>query len=320
MEIMPAERGTARRGRTGLILRIAVRIIIASMLPMRNILLTAMLLAAKPAMADPELRQVAPGAWVLTGDSGNVLIVPSDKGALIIDDERPADAPSIVAAVAKTGSAPVRFAVDTHWHMDHAGGNGALARASATIIAQRNVLIRRSSDQFMPAYQRTVPAGAPEELPVLVFDTSMDLHIGGETAELRYAPAAHTDGDTIVRLVKANVIHMGDVYFHGIWPWIDRPSGGSVQGVIAAVEKVLAESDDKTVIVPAHGAIATRAELVQYRDMLVAVRDEVAWRIRARRSKAQIIGIKPAAKWREGMEGDEDRFVEAVYESLVAAR
>jgi cyclase len=284
---------------------------------MRTLLLALPLFLALPAHAEyPELRQVAPNAWVLLGTSGNVLIVPSPQGALIVDDERPADNAEIVAAVAKTGSAPVRYAIDTHWHMDHSGGNGALAKAGAVVIAHRNVRVRRSVDQFMPAYKRTIPAGAPEELPAITFDSAMDIAIGHDTAELRYAPSAHTDGDTIVRLRSANVIHMGDVYFHGIWPWIDRASGGSVQGVIAAVDAALAQADAKTVIVPAHGPIASRAELVKYREMLAGVTAAVADAIKAGRTLDEIVAAKPAASWRGGMEGDEDRFVEAVYDSL----
>ncbi|MES2442010.1 MAG: MBL fold metallo-hydrolase [Pseudomonadota bacterium] len=277
--------------------------------------LMAAVLAASPA-ADPALRQVAPGAWVLIGTSGNVLVVPAPEGALIVDDERPADYPEIVAAVAKLSPVPVRTVVDTHWHLDHSGGNEAFARAGATIVAQREVRVRRSADQFMPAYNRTIPAAAPEALPSVVFDETLDLPAGSETVELRHAPHAHTDGDTIVRLKNANVIHMGDIYFNGIWPFIDTASGGGIGGLIAAVDQALALADAKTVIVPGHGPIATRADLARYRDMLADVRERVRSERAAGQTLEQVLASHPAAAWRAGMVGREDAFVTAVYEGV----
>ena len=184
-------------------------------------LIAAALAAASPAADEPELRQVGPGVWVLIGTSGNVLIVPSPQGALIVDDERATDHAEIVAAVAKVSPAPVRVVVDTHWHLDHSGGDAAFAHDGAVIVAQREVRVRRSSDQFMPAYNRTIPAAPPEALASIVFDDTLELHAGGETVGLRHAPHAHTDGDTIVRLEHANVIHMGDIYFNGICQFIE---------------------------------------------------------------------------------------------------
>jgi glyoxylase-like metal-dependent hydrolase (beta-lactamase superfamily II) len=264
----------------------------------------------------PEVRQVAPGAWVLEGHSGNVLIVPDAGGTLIVDAERAGDVPEILAAVAKVSRAPVTRVIDTHWHMDHAGGNETLAQQGATIIAQRNVRLRRSSVQYMPAYKVTIPAGSEAALPKIVFDQRYAVKIGGETVSLRHAPAAHTDGDTIVWLERADVVHMGDVYFAGIWPFIDRASGGSIQGVIAAVDSVLARADGRTVVVPAHGPIGDKAALAKYRAMLGAVRGRVAKGIAAGEGLDQVVAGKPAAAFREGMEGDEDRFVAAVYDSL----
>jgi glyoxylase-like metal-dependent hydrolase (beta-lactamase superfamily II) len=275
------------------------------------------LMGAALLAGEPELKQVAPEAWVLIGTSGNVLIVPSAEGTLIVDDERPADSAEIVAAVAKISPSPVRIVVDTHWHMDHSGGNAAFLAAGASVIAQRNVRVRRSTDQFMPAYDRTIPAAAPGELPTIVYDEAKDVRVGRETVELRHAPHAHTDGDTIVRLAKANVIHMGDVYFNGIWPFIDTASGGGIRGLIAAVDRVLAMADANTVIVPAHGEIAKRADLARYRDMLADVEARVRKGIAEGMTLEQVVAGKPAAAWREGMVGSEDGFVGAVYASLV---
>ncbi|MCW3847173.1 MBL fold metallo-hydrolase [Sphingomonas sp. LB-2] len=273
-------------------------------------------LAAPIQAAAPEVRQVAPGLHVLIGTSGNVLIAPLADGVLIVDDERPTDYAEIVAAVAKLSPLPVRTVINTHWHLDHTGGNAKFRAAGATVIAQINVCLRRSTDQFMPAYNRTIPAAPAAALPNGLFDKGMILREGRERIRLTYAPAAHTDGDTIVRFERANVIHMGDIYFRGIWPFIDRASGGSVQGMIAAVDSVLKVANTKTVIVPAHGEIATRADLVKYRAMLAEVVAAVRERIARGETLEQVVAAKPAAPWRTGMEGNEDGFVGAVFDSL----
>ena len=266
-----------------------------------------------------EITHLAAATDVLLGKSGNVLIVSGPEGALIVDDERPADVAEILAAVRGVTPGPIRYAVNTHWHLDHSGGNEALAKGGTVIVAQRNVRVRRGSDQFMAAYNRHIPAAPPEALPAVVFDDLLELHVGAETIDLRHAPNAHTDGDTIVRLERANVIHMGDIFFNGIWPFIDRGSGGDSRGLIRAVDMALAMADARTVIVPGHGPIATRAELQHYRDMLADVSGRVRAQIAAGKSLAEVVASKPATAYRDGMEGDEDRFVGAIYDSLKTA-
>jgi len=278
--------------------------------------LAALLLLAGVSPARAEVRHLAPATDLLLGKSGNVLIVSGPEGALIVDDERPADVEEILAAVKTVTPGPIRYAVNTHWHLDHSGGNAALARTGTIIVAQRNVRLRRASDQFMPAYNRHIPAAPPEALPAVIFDDMLELHIGAETIDLRHAPDAHTDGDTIVRLERANVIHTGDIFFNGIWPFIDRGSGGDSAGLIRAVDMALAMADARTVIVPGHGPIATTADLRRYRDMLAEVSGRVQAQIAAGKSLAEVVASKPAVRYRDGMEGDEDRFVSAIYDSL----
>lgn len=283
-------------------------------------LLAAMALqVGAPSAARAEVRHLAPATDVLLGKSGNVLIVSGPEGALIVDDERPADVEEILAAVKGVTPGPIRYAVNTHWHLDHSGGNEALAKGGTVIVAQRNVRVRRGSDQFMAAYNRHIPAAPPGALPAVVFDDMLELHLGAETIDLRHAPNAHTDGDTIVRLERANVIHMGDIFFNHIWPFIDRGSGGDSRGLIRAVDMALAMADARTVIVPGHGPIASRAELQHYRNMLADVSGRVQAQIAAGKSLAEVVASKPAAAYRDGMEGDEDRFVGAIYDSLKAA-
>jgi cyclase len=274
----------------------------------------AIILSAAPAAA-AEVQHLGGDVSVLIGTSCNVLIVPGDNGVLIVDDQRRQNVEETLAAVRQVSNLPVRYVVDTHWHLDHSGGNLAFASSGATVIAQRNVLARRSTEQFMAAYNAHIPADPPAALPAVVYDEALDVHVGGETAELRHAANAHTDGDTLVRFRNADVIAMGDVFFNHIFPFIDRSSGGSVQGMIKGVEMALTMADERSRIVPAHGPVANRRDLIAYRDMLEDVARRVQAQIRAGRGLAQIIASRPAAAYRNGMEGEEDRFVEAVYDS-----
>jgi cyclase len=271
-------------------------------------------LTAVPAMA-LDVQHLGGNVSVLIGTSCNVLILPGEIGVLIVDDQRRQNVEETLAGIRTVSRLPVRYVIDTHWHLDHSGGNLAFASAGATLIAQRNVLARRSTEQFMAAYHAHIPADPPAALPVIIYDDALDLNVGGDTVELRHVAKAHTDGDTLVRFRNANVIAMGDVFFNHIFPFIDRSSGGSIQGMIKGVEAALAITDEHTRIVPAHGPVATRAELISYRNMLRDVARQVQAQIHAGRSSAQVVASHPAAAYRNGMEGEEDRFVEAVYDS-----
>ncbi len=274
----------------------------------------AFLICAQANAAD--VQTLAPNVSVLIGASGNVIIAHGPEGALLVDDERARDVAEIQAAVQQLNAGPIRTVINTHWHLDHCGGNEALAQAGAVIVAQKNVRVRRSTEQFMPAYNSHIPAGSPAALPTIVFDETLEMHVGDETVMLRHAANAHTDGDTIVWFPHANVIHMGDVYFHGIFPFIDRASGGSIQGVIASVDMALALANDDTKIVPAHGDIATKADLMAYRAMLVDIRDRVRRAMRGHRTEAQVIATHPTAAYH--LDGDADRLVSAIYDSYSA--
>jgi glyoxylase-like metal-dependent hydrolase (beta-lactamase superfamily II) len=168
----------------------------------------------------------------------------------------------------------------------------------------------------MAAYKAHIPADPPAARPTRLFDKSLDLTVGSERVELRHVANAHTDGDTLVRFRKANVVAMGDVFFNHIFPFIDRSSGGGIQGMIKGVDTALRMGDERTIYVPAHGPVATRAELVAYRHMLADVAGRVKADIRSKRTIEQVVASHPAAAYRTGMEGEEDRFVEAVYDSF----
>lgn len=274
-------------------------------------------LALVQASAPLDVEHLGGDVSVLIGTSCNVLILPGDKDVLIVDDQRRSNLDETLAGVRQVSDEPVRYVIDTHWHLDHSGGNGSFAAAGAQIIAQKNVRVRRSTAQFMAAYNAHIPADVPEALPSLVYDEKLVLREGTERVELRHVANAHTDGDTLVRFRSANVIAMGDVFFNHIFPFIDRSSGGSIQGMIKGVDEALSMADDQTRIVPAHGPVATTAELRAYRDMLVDVARRVKAGIKQRQTMEQVVASHPAEAYRKGMDGEEDRFVEAVYDSYV---
>ena len=292
---------------------------------MRQLVLAIAVLAAAPASAQQDLSKVeikvekiAPGVAVLFGAGGNIGLSYGADGNVIVDDQYAPMSEKIVAAIATVDPDPVRFVVNTHWHGDHTGGNEAMGKRGAVIVAHSNVRTRMSSEQFIAALGSKVPASPDAALPVVTFEDGVTLHLNGDTLHIVHVADAHTDGDSLVHWQKANVLHMGDTFFHkASFPFIDLSSGGSIDGLIAAADKGLAWSNAATRIIPGHGPVASKAELAAYRAMLVDVRAKVAAGIAAKRTLAQIQATKPAERY--GMpEGfiKPDQFVAFVHESL----
>jgi glyoxylase-like metal-dependent hydrolase (beta-lactamase superfamily II) len=293
---------------------------------MRHRLFAAAFLAfASPAAAQQDMSRVeikvekiAPGVAVLFGAGGNIGLSYGEDGNIIVDDQFAPLSDRIAAAVATLDPDPVRFVINTHWHFDHTGGNENFGKRGAVIIAHDNVRARMSTDQFLAAMNQKVPASPKGALPVVTFGAGVTLHLNGDTLHVVHVANAHTDGDALIHWQKANVLHMGDTFFHRqSFPFIDLSSGGSIDGLIAAADKALALTNPQTRIIPGHGPVASRAELAGYRAMLVDIRSKVAAGIRAKRTLAQIQAIKPAARY--GMPAGfikPDAFVEAVYSSL----
>jgi cyclase len=291
----------------------------------RSLLAFTLILAAPAAAQQPDLsrveirtERVAPGVAVLFGAGGNVGLSYGADGNVLIDDQYAPLTDRIVAAVEAVNPGPVRFVINTHWHGDHTGGNENLGRRGAVIVAHDNVRERMSTDQFMARFNATVPASPRGALPVITFSEGVTFHLNDDTIDVVHVANAHTDGDAIVRWRTANVVHMGDLYFKDFsFPFIDEGSGGSFQGLIAAVERGLELVDADTVVVPGHGPVASAADLAAYRDMLIHVRDEVAAGIAAGRTLEQVQAARPLARY--GMEEGfipPDDFVATVYRHL----
>jgi glyoxylase-like metal-dependent hydrolase (beta-lactamase superfamily II) len=285
----------------------------------------ALALLASPASAQQDFSKIeikverlAPGVAVLFGAGGNIGLSYGDDGNIIVDDQFAPLTDKIVAAAASVDPDPVRFVINTHWHFDHTGGNENFGKRGAVILAHDNVRARMSTEQFLAALNQKVPASPKGALPVLTFAEGVTLHLKGDTLQVRHVANAHTDGDALIHWQKANVLHMGDTFFHkGSFPFVDLSSGGSIEGLIAAIDHGLRMSNPGTKIIPGHGPVATRQDLVAYRAMLADIRGKVAAGIKAKRTLAQIKTSAPAARY--GMPDGfikPDQFVETVYNSL----
>jgi cyclase len=267
-------------------------------------LATALLLVAAPMAAQANYDTVkvqtipaGPGMYMLLGAGGNIGLSVGDDFAFLVDDQYAPLSQKILDAVKAVTSKPIRFLVNTHWHGDHSGGNENMNSAGVIIVAHENVRTRMSSEQFIAAFNSKVPASPKGALPVVTFTESVAFHSGGETIHVVHVPPAHTDGDALVHFVRSNTIHMGDNFFNGRYPFVDLSSGGSFEGVINAVNAAMPYVNDSTKVIPGHGPLAGKKELVAYRDVLTKIRDNVAALIKAGKTKEQVIAAKPSAEW-----------------------
>lgn len=256
---------------------------------------------------------------MLMGQGGNLGVSTGADGSFLIDDDYTPLSARIQAALTALSPMPVRFVVNTHWHGDHTGGNESFGAGGAIIVAHDNVRKRMSSEQFIEAFKMKVPPAAAGALPVVTFADQLSFHWNGEEIRVFHVKNAHTDGDALVHFTGANVIHTGDIFFNGFYPFIDGSSGGSLDGMIAGADQVLALANDETKIIPGHGPLASRADLVSYRRMLVAVRDRIAALVRQKRTLDQVVAAKPTAEFDAAWGGGfmkPDVFVTVVYAIL----
>jgi glyoxylase-like metal-dependent hydrolase (beta-lactamase superfamily II) len=299
----------------------------------RAAFVAALLLAAPGALlAQPtqdfsklqiETLPVAQGVSMLVGSGGNIGVSTGPDGVLIVDDQFAPLHPKIAAAVDALKSGPVRFVLNTHWHFDHTGGNELFGRGGALLVAQDAVRTRLAAGQFSKIFNMEIPPAPAAALPVVTFSEDLIFHWNGDEIEALHAPNAHTDGDAIVHFRKANAMHMGDVFVSGRYPFIDLESGGSLSGVIAGCDRALAIADAKTRIIPGHGPLSGRDELIAYRDMLMLARERIEAAIAAGTSLEKLIADSPLADldpvWGGGFVKPE-AFLRSVYASLEAER
>jgi cyclase len=264
-----------------------------------------------------QTEKLAEGVYMLTGSGGNIGVCAGEDGVLMIDSQYAPLTEKIRAAVAAISDQPIRFLMNTHWHSDHTGGNENLAKKGAVIFAHENVRKRMSTNQSILG--NDVPASPKAALPVVTFDQGMTFHLNGYGIELFHIPHAHTDGDVLVRFAEPDVLHMGDIYFEGMYPFIDISSGGSVDGMIKAVDQVLASVDGDTIIIPGHGPLSNKEKLQGYRKMLATIRERVVQHLKEGKTLEEILAARPTQEFDAAMgQGfmNGDRFVGLVYDSL----
>lgn len=233
------------------------------------------------------------GIYMLTGAGGNLGASFGEDGIFLIDDQYAPLTDKILAALKKIEPGEVKYVINTHWHFDHTGGNENLGKTGSVIVAHHNVRKRMSMGQAMKVFDMTVPPAPEIALPVVTFDGNVDFHFNGHRIEVKAVEAAHTDGDSIVFIRQANVLHMGDVFWNKMFPLIDAESGGRIAGVIAVQDIGLALADDDTKIIPGHGGLATKADLQATRDTLEAIRSVLQTRIDKGMSDEEIVADKP---------------------------
>lgn len=262
--------------------------------------------------------KISEGIYMLIGRGGNIGISVGEDGVFLIDDQYAPLSEKIKTAVASLNEGPIRFILNTHWHGDHTGGNEAMGEVGALIVAHENVRKRLNSEQFMAAFDRRVPPAPKGALPVVTFTDAVTFHLNGNDIFVFHVKSAHTDGDAVVYFKKSNVIHMGDIYFAGGYPFIDLSSGGSVNGVIEAVNQVIGMIDEDTKVIPGHGALSDRHGLLKYLDMLVTIRDRISVQVKAGKSLDNILASKPTADFDESQDRwfSPENFVKILYEDL----
>lgn len=294
---------------------------------MRKTLLTTLaagVLLALPAAAqmdDVKIKatKLADGIHMLTGKGGNIGVLTGPDGTFMIDDQFAPLTARIMVAVKNIGGDTPRFLINTHYHFDHTGGNENLGSAGVTIVSHDNVRKKLAEGTTIVAFNRVMPPAPKAAVPVITFTREMTFHLNGETIHALHTPNAHTDGDTFIHFEKANVIHAGDLFFNGFYPFIDTGAGGTVQGVIAAVDKMLALSDDNTKIIPGHGPLADKNALMAYRTMLETAQVRLSKLKREGKSAAEAVASKPLSdletEWGGGFLPT-DKWISIVYDGV----
>jgi glyoxylase-like metal-dependent hydrolase (beta-lactamase superfamily II) len=233
----------------------------------------------------------------LIGSGGNIAVLPGDDGKLIIDSGLLGTRGKIAAALSSLSSDPIKHLVNTHWHFDHTEGNEWLHADGATITAHENTRKHLSTSTRVEDWNFTFPPSPPGAIPTDVFNADKTLRLNGATIALKYYGPSHTDGDVSAYFVEADVLHTGDTWWNGHYPFIDYSTGGNIDGMIRAAEANVAKVTDKTIVIAGHGPIGNKSQLIEYRDTLAAIRDLIAALKREGKSLNEIVAAKPTAAY-----------------------
>lgn len=255
--------------------------------------------------------------YMLEGSGGNIGVSVGEDGILIVDDQFAPLAEKIRAALKTLGEGKLKFILNTHWHGDHTGGNAQFGK-DAPIIAHDNVRKRLSTEQRSEFFKNTTPASPKEALPVITFDQSLSVHFNGEEIKVIHFPHGHTDGDSVIFFTTSNVVHMGDDFFSGRFPFVDLESGGSVEGLTKNIAEIIPKLPAGVKLIPGHGPVSTVDDLKAYHRMLTETTEIVRKQMAANRSLDQIKKEGLPAEWKSWGEGfiKTDLWLEIVYRSL----
>ena len=266
-----------------------------------------------------ETTQVGKNVFMLTAKGGNVGVMVGSDGTFMIDDQFSNLSPALLEAIKSVGGDEPRFLINTHFHGDHTGGNENFGQLGAVIVSHANVRKRLSVETFIKAFSMTTPPQPHAALPVVTFDSEIEFHINGDTLRAMHVPNAHTDGDSVIHFRQSNVIHAGDIWFNGFFPFIDTDHGGSIRGVIDAVDSILALSDAQTKIIPGHGPLGDKTQLAGYRAMLATAQDRLHVLKAQGKSLQEAVAAKPLAdlqaQWGNAI-FNSDAWIEIVWDGL----
>src|SRR4029077_11652243 len=274
---------------------------------------------AQMGAAPIEAQKLADNLTLLSGPGGNVVVLNGTDGKFVVDTFLSPAWPRLKDTLDGIGSAPVKIVIDTHWHFDHTDNNADRRAAGATVLAHENTKKRMSEQHNLPVFGLHFGPSPSDALPQQTFAASHKLEANGESLALQHFAPAHTDTDIYIHFQRANVIHMGDTFFNGFYPFIDSGTGGKINGMIAAADRVLPLAGNDTKIVPGHGPLGNKADVAKFRDMLVTARDRIQKLKSAGKSAQEAVAAKPLADldpvWGKGRING-DTFVQVAYLAL----
>ena len=276
-------------------------------------------LAAQQEEVEYRATRLSDSVTMIRGSGGNVAVSAGEDGVFIVDDQLKPLTDQLLAAIREISAQPIRFVINTHYHGDHVGGNEALGESGSVIVAHDKVRERMSREQFSHFFDAATPPWPEAALPVITFNDRVSLHLNGESVAVHHVPRGHTDGDSLVYFPQSYVLHMGDIFFNGLYPYIDLDGGGSIQGMIRGVETGLELANEDTQVIPGHGPMSDRAELAAYHAFLLEARDKVQALVDKGLTLEQAVAAEPTAEWDEILGGvwiTPAQFVTFIYNSL----
>lgn len=288
------------------------------------LLLGSIVPVATHAADDVELtsHDMGNGIYMIIGRGGNLGVSIGEDGVFLVDDQYAPLTNAIRAEIRRLSddeTVTVDFVLNTHFHPDHTGGNENFGNSGALVVAHENVRSQMTTEEFRMSFLERGGKSLADALPVVTFNDQVSFHLNGETLRTKHFPRGHTDGDSVVFFEGANVVHAGDLYFQVGYPYVDTAHGGSVNGLLEALDSIIAQTDENTRVIPGHGKPSNRAELVEYRDMIRTIFERVQRRVEAGKTLAEIQAENITADYDERWNWrfiSGERFVETIFGEL----